>query len=205
MKRLFLLLSACFLFNSSHVLADCKDYLLSVNNEYKDVYLDSQRQRQIRQLRKVALSLHKIEKETLCEKIVEDIELRLETLKIKQVKRQRTAYLKNAKRMSEIDRVFKAEDVIGALLINVKDEHLGNLEGISLYSKTGQIAYVVMSHGGVLGLGEKYIAIPWDKLKWIQEEDIYVLDVELHTLDNAPDIGEFSWPKQVDTSWLKAD
>ena len=203
MNKNILFLIAIFIFNPVQVQADCKEILMDVNKEYQDVYLNSENQRNIRQLRKVAISLHKLKKEPLCAKIVEDIELRLSSLEKRQGVRQRIAYLKNASRpMTTIKHNFSAEEIIGARMINIQDEQLGSIEGISINSQTGKLDYIVMSHGGVLGLGEKYIGIPWDKLNWLQEEDVYVIDVPMKLLEKAPDIGETAWPQQVDFSWL---
>lgn len=203
MNRLFLVLLTGFMLNPLHALANCKKDLNDINNKYKDIYLSPENQRDIRKLRKVAMSLHKIEKESLCEMIAEDIESRLKNLKIRHNKQERAAYLKSARPINEINRVFRAGEIIDAQLINTKDRYLGNIESISIHGQGGKIAYVVISHGGVLGLGEKYIGIPWDKLRWIQEEDIYVLDIPAQLLEKAPDIGETVWPVKIDFSWLE--
>src|SRR3954468_7860536 len=57
-----------------------------------------------------------------------------------------------------------ADTLIGDHVHNLQNEHLGEIKEIMLDMRTGTIAYAVMSRGGVLGIGEKLFAVPWDAL-----------------------------------------
>ena len=48
---------------------------------------------------------------------------------------------------------------------NRQDEDLGDIKEIMLDMQTGQIAYAVVSFGGILGMGNKLFAVPWQALQ----------------------------------------
>src|SRR5512143_1587126 len=55
----------------------------------------------------------------------------------------------------------KAKDFIGAKVVNERGEQLGKIEDVVLTPDRGGINYVVLSHGGVWGVADKYFAVPW--------------------------------------------
>ena len=57
----------------------------------------------------------------------------------------------------------KAKDLIGAKIVNDKGERLGTVADIVLTPDRDAISYVVLSHGGTWGMGEKYFAVPWSQ------------------------------------------
>ena len=61
-------------------------------------------------------------------------------------------------------RLMGADTLIGDHVHNMQDEHLGTVKEIMLDMQSGQVAYVVMASGGVLTIGEKLFAIPWEAL-----------------------------------------
>jgi hypothetical protein len=68
----------------------------------------------------------------------------------------------------------------------------------------GQIAYVVLSFGGFLGLGDKLFAIPWEALTFGAEDQTVILDVDKEVLKNAPGFDKDRWPAnaQYEAGWL---
>ena len=59
---------------------------------------------------------------------------------------------------------------------------------------------VVVSFGGVLGMGDKYFALPWETLKAGPGSD-FIVDLDKDRLDNAPGFDKKNWPKMADSSW----
>ncbi|MDP1678644.1 MAG: PRC-barrel domain-containing protein [Candidatus Nitrotoga sp.] len=57
-----------------------------------------------------------------------------------------------------------ANTLIGNDVYNRQEEDLGGIKQIMLDMENGKIAYAVLSHGGVLGVGEKLFAVPWGVL-----------------------------------------
>ena len=52
--------------------------------------------------------------------------------------------------------------------------------------RSGQVAYAVMSFGGLLGMGESYHPLPWNALTYDTSKGGYVVDLDKDRLSNAP-------------------
>ena len=59
--------------------------------------------------------------------------------------------------------VVLASDLIGMKVVSAENENLGKIEDL-VVQPGGEIAYGVLSFGGVMGLGDKLFAIPWSVL-----------------------------------------
>lgn len=77
-------------------------------------------------------------------------------------------------------------DVTGADIRNLKDEQLGVIDDVIIDAETGEIGYVVVSHGGFLGIGDDEVAIPWKALKATPGLNMFVLDVPERVMEQAP-------------------
>ena len=51
---------------------------------------------------------------------------------------------------------------------------------------SGQVAYVVISFGGFLGIGEHYHPLPWKQLQYNEQYGGYVVDISRQQLEGAP-------------------
>lgn len=56
-----------------------------------------------------------------------------------------------------------ASYLIGEKVVNYKGENLGKVKEIMINPNTGKVAYVVVSYGGFLGMGDKLFAFPIDR------------------------------------------
>ena len=65
----------------------------------------------------------------------------------------------------------------------------------------GRIAYAVLAVGGVLGIGEKFFAIPWRSLTLDTDNKQFILDVDKERLQNAPGFDKEHWPSMADPRW----
>jgi sporulation protein YlmC with PRC-barrel domain len=75
---------------------------------------------------------------------------------------------------------------VGATVKNPQGEKLGSLQELMIDPQSGRIVYAVLASGGVLGMGEKSIAIPWETLKVGLKEDELVVEVDKDKLQAAP-------------------
>ena len=90
------------------------------------------------------------------------------------------------------DRYFlPTTSIKGSKVVNVKEEHLGKIEEIMIDSKSGRIAYAVISFGGWLGANYKLFAIPWKSLE--HNRDDYILRVDKSVLENATCFDKEKW------------
>ena len=65
----------------------------------------------------------------------------------------------------------------------------------------GRIAYAVLSFGGILGVGDKLFAIPWQAFTVDTAEKRFVLNVDKELLKQAPGFNKSNWPDMTDPAW----
>src|SRR3954452_22530833 len=66
------------------------------------------------------------------------------------------------------DGQWRASRLVGLNVYNDHNEKIGDVDDIVL-GQGGKIEGVVLAVGGFLGLGERYVRVPFEKLKWIGE------------------------------------
>ncbi len=87
---------------------------------------------------------------------------------------------------SESSALISADKVKGTEVYNDDDEKLGSIDSILIDKVTGEVAYVVMSFGGFLGIGEKYHPLPWHVLDYDTGIGGYRVDLDRQALAAAP-------------------
>jgi len=63
---------------------------------------------------------------------------------------------------------WRASKLVGVDVYNEANEKIGDISEI-IVDKTGKVANVIIGVGGFLGMGEHYVAVAYDKLKWVNE------------------------------------
>lgn len=104
--------------------------------------------------------------------------------------------------MNNYRQTMSASTLIGDTVKNRQGEELGKVDEIMVDVETGRVSYVVLSHGGLLGVGDKLFAIPWEALSLSEEEHAFYLDVDKETLKEAPGFDKDDWPEQPTHTWL---
>jgi sporulation protein YlmC with PRC-barrel domain len=100
-------------------------------------------------------------------------------------------------------RLMGADTLMGNDVYNRQDEDLGDIKEIMLDVPAGRISYAVLSYGGVLGMGEKLFAVPWDALTLDTDKKRFTLNVSKDDLKNAPGFDKDKWPNMSDQTWAK--
>jgi sporulation protein YlmC with PRC-barrel domain len=91
-----------------------------------------------------------------------------------------------------------ATTVIGDKVIGKDGKELGKIEEIMLDLTTGRVKYLVLSSGGILGIGDRFFALPLEHLTFDPEERIFYLDIERNTLKRQPGFDKEDWPSQAE-------
>lgn len=94
----------------------------------------------------------------------------------------------------------RASKVIGTDVVNAQGKKIGDIEDVVLDRTRGQVAYAVVSFGGVMGVGSKYFAIPWKSLQ-AGVNDKYVLNVDPEKLKRAQGFDKDHWPDMASQQW----
>lgn len=104
--------------------------------------------------------------------------------------------------MAEDRRTMSAGTLTGDKVMTMQNDELGKVEEFMLDVETGRVAYVVISHGGVLGVGDKLFAVPWQALRLSEEEHAFYLDVDKELFKTAPGFDKDDWPEHAMHDWL---
>ena len=81
---------------------------------------------------------------------------------------------------------------------NHQGEDLGNLKDLMIDTTEGKIAYAVLGFGGVLGMGEKLFAVPWEALTIDADNKQLLLNASKDHLKDAPGFDKDRWPTFAD-------
>jgi sporulation protein YlmC with PRC-barrel domain len=88
--------------------------------------------------------------------------------------------------------------VCGASVTGADGAPLGTITEIMIDADTGGIAYAVLTHGGVLGVGEKLFAVPWRRFTIDAADGTITLDVPADRLDALDGFDKDAWPVEGD-------
>lgn len=98
---------------------------------------------------------------------------------------------------------LSATSLIGDDIKNPQGESLGDLKELMIDLGNGQIGYAVVAFGGVLGMGEKLFAVPWQSLRVDHENKNLILDVSKERLKDAPGFDKGNWPNFSDPQFAE--
>lgn len=65
----------------------------------------------------------------------------------------------------------------------------------------GKVIYVVLSHGGFLGIGDKLIPLPWEAIKPGEQAGTLVVNLSKEALMKAPSFESDRWPDFNQSEW----
>ena len=97
--------------------------------------------------------------------------------------------------------LISATTAIGDDVKSAAGEDLGNIEELMIDVVTGRVTYAVLSFGGMLGIGDKYFAVPWEALILDTEEECFRLNVNKELLEEAEGFDKDDWPDMADSAW----
>lgn len=103
--------------------------------------------------------------------------------------------------------VLPSSELIGMKVISTDGEKLGKIEDIVVHPG-GEVAYAVLSFGGVLGVGDKLFAMPWSVLRAVEPDTMkkdsersLVLPLAKDRLKSAPGFDKKNWPTMANSDW----
>ena len=98
-------------------------------------------------------------------------------------------------------RTLGATTLIHDKVVNLSGQYVGRIEELMIDVTTGRVAYAVLSHGGVLGIGSKLFALPWSALTVDESKKRFVVNVTREALDRMPGFDKEHWPDLNDLEY----
>lgn len=89
---------------------------------------------------------------------------------------------------------LSSSSLIGDKIANLDGEELGHVKELMIDITTGEVAYVVVSFGGFMGIGDKLFAIPFVKFGIDENNKCFVLNISKEVLKEAPGFDKNHWP-----------
>jgi sporulation protein YlmC with PRC-barrel domain len=103
-------------------------------------------------------------------------------------------------KQSTATKLIAAADVEGAAVFDVHGEKIGTVRDVYIDKCSGQTEFVSMASGGVLGIGEKYHALPWSALAYDSGLNGYLVGLDKSALVDGPVFDEEEL-EENDTIW----
>jgi len=92
--------------------------------------------------------------------------------------------------------LIASDRVEGTVVCRVSGEKIGTIQRLMIDKTSGNVAYAVLRFGGLLGIGEKHLPIPWAKLRFDTIRQAYLVSITDAELSQAPSYAadkEFDW------------
>lgn len=87
-------------------------------------------------------------------------------------------------------------------LVNEKGQDMGQVQTFVVDMLTGRIAFVVVAFGGMLGISDKWFAMPWEIMAWSQENKKFIIDMPKNVLETAPGMTKNKWMEDINADFL---
>lgn len=98
------------------------------------------------------------------------------------------------------EHTHRISSILGANVFNRQGENVGDVKDVVL-DNNGAVAYVIVSTGGFLGVGDRLHAVPWSALDSREKKDFFI-DIDKESLQKAPSFTSRDWPNFADEQWL---
>jgi len=98
----------------------------------------------------------------------------------------------------------KASELIGLTVRNLQNDKLGEVEDLAIDVQSGRLVYVVISAGGMIGIGEKLHAVPPGALHHDVAKKVVRLDADKEKFKAAPKFAMSKWKEFSDSEQVTA-
>ena len=88
--------------------------------------------------------------------------------------------------ITETSSLIASDKVEGTKVFGRDGQKIGSVHNFMVNKRSGQVAYVVISTGGFLGLGQAYHPLPWSIFSYDEQQAGYVVQVDKRMLDGGP-------------------
>jgi len=104
-------------------------------------------------------------------------------------------------RLNATHDLVASDQVEGTAVYSPSGEKLGTVKYFMVDKITGAVAYVVMSFGGFMGMGNSYHPLPWKSLHYYRDRGAYIVALTREQLEAAPAYTENATPDWSGTTY----
>jgi sporulation protein YlmC with PRC-barrel domain len=101
---------------------------------------------------------------------------------------------------SSIEKQARVNNIVGKRVVSHKGEDLGTVDDLVL-NESGCLDYLILGHGGLLGIGDRLVPIPWKAVKTGSQADTVIVEIDKEQLKKAPSFESKKWPNFSDSEW----
>jgi sporulation protein YlmC with PRC-barrel domain len=89
--------------------------------------------------------------------------------------------------------VLRASDLEGKPLMSNDGREIGKVDGLVMDASSGRIALVIVTFGGVLGIGSEHVPVPWPVFDVNKDGHLYAVNIDKEQLSSAPRLKDKDW------------
>ncbi|TWT90055.1 PRC-barrel domain protein [Pseudobythopirellula maris] len=99
--------------------------------------------------------------------------------------------------------LVRASELMNKAVYNNQEDQVATVYDVVLSEKDGKVAYVAISTGGFLGMGDKLFAVPHNAFshKMMDGEKVCTLDATEETFENNQGFDQDNWPTKATKNW----
>lgn len=92
-------------------------------------------------------------------------------------------------------------DIMGKKIVGNQDAVLGTIDDLIIDPDRTKVAYVIVTAGGMLGMGATKYAIPWNALSSTAADQSYRVNMDAEHLKQIRGFTGEQWPDMTDRNW----
>ncbi len=94
-------------------------------------------------------------------------------------------------------------EIRGSTVQTSSGQDIGDIDRVMIDVRRGQVAYVLIGHGGFLGIGEEWLPVPFQALSWSPANEGFLLNANEQQIQQMLKLHKEDLPAQVRISDLK--
>jgi PRC-barrel domain len=103
----------------------------------------------------------------------------------------------------ETAELIASDKVEGTAVYGRNGEKLGSVYNFMVNKRSGQVAYAVLSFGGLLGMASTYHPLPWNELTYDTSRGGYVVNRTKEQFEGAPSYSASEHPAWDDAAYRR--
>jgi sporulation protein YlmC with PRC-barrel domain len=104
--------------------------------------------------------------------------------------------------MKELPRFIPTTRLEHYDLVNEQGQDLGQVQNFVIDMLAGRIGFVIVAFGGMLGITDKWFAMPWEIMTWSPDKRKFIVDMPKNVLEAAPGMHKEKWMEEINSDFL---